>query len=348
MSVQGVDLEQLVSWMDGKGLGEGPLTDVTRLSGGTQNILLRFERAGRPYVLRRPPPHLRANSNETMRREARVLSALKGTGVPHPELIAACPEEDVIGASFYLMEPVEGFNPAASPLPEPYASDKDWQWRTGMELIDGIAKLGALDYQQLGLEGLGKPDGFLTRQVGRWAAQLKSYEDFPGWTGAGEIPGVEKTAQWLSDHIPDNFQPGLIHGDYHLGNVMFAHDRPELAAIVDWELTTIGDPLIDLGWVLATWPIKGVLADETVGATPWIGFPEIPDLIARYGEMSNRDLSHITWYAVMGCYKLGIILEGTHARACAGKAPKETGDNLHARTVGLFTRAMNWIEGGFQ
>lgn len=344
MHVEGVDLERLTAWMDAQALGEGPLSDLKLLSGGTQNILLRFERSGRPYVLRRPPLHLRKNSNETMRREARVLSALRGRDVPHPELIAACPDEPVLGAAFYLMEPVEGFNPGAGPLPEPYASKPEWRWEIGMQMVGAIARLGALDYRAIGLEGLGKADGYLERQVGRWAAQLKSYEDMAGWPGPGEIPGVDKVGAWLSANTPKTFEPGVIHGDFHIANVMFRHDRPELAALVDWELTTIGDPLIDLGWLMATWPIKGVKTPATVATTPWDGFAEIDDLIWRYGELSSRDLADIKWYGVLGCYKLGIILEGTHARACAGKAPKETGDLLHATTVGLFSRAFNWIE----
>ena len=331
--------------MDEQALGDGPLEGVTRLSGGTQNILLKFSRSGKAYVLRRPPPHLRKNSNETMRREARVLAALKGQDVPHPDLIAACPDEDVIGACFYLMEPIDGFNPAAvERLPEPFASDKDWQWKLAMDLVDSVARLGSLDPIDIGLEGFGKLDGFLERQVPRWEAQLKSYDDMAGWPGRAGIPGVQQVGDWLSKNLPADFQAGLLHGDYHLGNVMARHDKPELAAIVDWELATLGDPMVDLGWLMATWPIDGVLANETVGARPWLGFPEIDDLVQRYGEVSGRDMANAKWYGVFGCYKLGIILEGTYARACAGKAPKDTGDNLHARTVGLFSRALSWIE----
>ena len=347
MGIEGVDLEQLARWMDAEGLGEGPLTALQPLSGGTQNILLRFTRSGRDYVLRRPPLHLRKNSNETMRREARVLAALKGSGVPHPGLIAACPEEDVLGATFYLMEPIDGFNPGAGPLPEPYASRREWRWAIGMQMVEGIARLGALDYRALGLEGLGKLDGYLERQVGRWAAQLKSYQELEGWPGPQEIPGVDKVADWLSRRIPQDFRPGVIHGDFHIQNVMFHHDRPELAAIIDWELTTLGDPLLDLGWLMATWPMPGEEGDQgegTVATTPWEGFPEIEDLVARYGELSGRDLSDAKWYGVLGCYKLGIILEGTHARACAGKATREMGDFLHAKTVALFSRALRWVE----
>lgn len=336
-----VDLDTLARWMDGQGLGRGPLEGVTLLGGGTQNILLRFARDGRTYVLRRPPPHLRKNSNETMRREARMLAAIADTDVPHPRLIAACPEEDVIGASFYLMEPIDGFNPTVG-LPALHASDPAIRRRMGFSLVEGIAKLGAVDYEKAGLAGFGKVDNYLERQVARWQAQLESYREFPSWPGPEGIPGVAKVAKWLEDNRPENFIPGIIHGDYHLANVMYRHDAPELAAIVDWELTTIGDPLLDLGWLLATWPQEGASAGA-VGVQPWDGFPTADELVEHYRPLTARDMSHIEWYGVLACYKLGIILEGTHARACEGKAPKETGDKLHASTIGLFERALRWI-----
>lgn len=337
-----LDLHVLAGWMDGQGLGCGPIEQARALSGGTQNLLLHFLRDGRPYVLRRPPRHLRANSNETMRREMRMLAALKDTAVPHPGLIAACPQEDVIGAAFYLMEPVDGFN-ATTGLPPLHADSPQVRRRMGLSMIEGIAALGTVDYLAVGLGDFGKPDSFLERQVSRWAGQLASYHEHSGWPGPAALPGVERIGRWLDAHRPASFQPGIIHGDYHLANVMFRHDSGDLAAIVDWELTTIGDPLIDLGWLMATWPEEGSANVGSVGVTPWEGFPTAAELIDHYRPRTARDLSHIEWYAVLACYKLGIILEGTFARACAGKAPKETGDMLHASTIGLFERAGRWI-----
>ena len=340
-----VDLERLRTWMDGEGLGRGAIVSPTLLTGGTQNVLLRFERDGRSYVLRRSPAHPRGDGNATNRREARVLGALAGTSVPHPNLIAACASTDVIGAAFYLMEPVEGCN-ATVALPALHAADAAIRRRMGFALVDGALALGRVDHVAAGLIDFGKSDGFLARQVPRWRALLESYHDYKEWPGPASIHGIDDVGNWLTRNVPQQFMPGLIHGDYHLANVMYRNDGPELAAIVDWELATIGDPLLDMGWIMATWPdVDGATTSE-ISIKPWDGFARIEDLVAHYQAGSTRDTSHMLWYGVLACYKLGLILEGTHARACAGLASKATGDRLHASCIKLFQRATQWIERG--
>jgi aminoglycoside phosphotransferase (APT) family kinase protein len=335
-----VDLERLAAWMDDQGLGSGAIEEARSLAGGTQNLLLRFRRSGREYVLRRPPLHKRANSDETMRREARVLGALAGSDVPHPGLIAGCPDPDVLGAAFTLMEPVDGFNPTTG-LPPLHAGDPAVRHAMGLAMADAIAALARVDHQAVGLADFGKPEGFLERQVERWRSQLASYAEFDGYPGP-EIPGVDEVAAWLDANRPPASPTGILHGDFHLANVLFSFSGAELAAMVDWELSTIGDPLVDLGQLLATWPDPD---DEQTLLTvqPWDGFPTAAELVERYGKGSDRDLSAVPWYEVLACYRLGIILEGTHARACAGKAPKEFGDLLHGVTLALFARARRRI-----
>lgn len=340
-AVEGVDLTALSAWMDGEGLPEGEITDVEQLGGGTQNILLRFTRGGRRFVLRRPPVHKRRNSDETMRREARVLRAIAGSGVPHPGFIAGCESTDVLGASFYLMEPIDGFNPTTG-LPDLHRDSDDIRRQMGIEMAGAIATLGELDYQAIGLEGFGRPEGYLERQVGRWRSQLDGYSALDGYPGP-DIPGLDRVGAWLDDHRPSDFRAGVIHGDFHVANVMFRFDGPQLAALVDWELSTVGDPLLDLGWLLATTPDES--GATPLGPAPWPNFASADEMVARYAESSTRDLSSIAWYEVLACYKLGIILEGTHARAFAGQAPKATGDALHATTLGLFRRAVARIDG---
>lgn len=338
-----VDLDVLRSWMDDRGLGHGPLEHPEVLAGGTQNVLVRFTRDGAGYVLRRPPPHLRPKSNEVLRREARVLAALEGTDVPHPGFLAGEPDESVMGgAVFYLMEPVDGFN-ATVELPDLHAGDPAVRHAMGLEMAGAVARLGAVDHVVVGLADFGKPEGFLERQVERWMGELDGYARFDGYPGP-DIPGLDATAAWLDATRPDHtYRPGILHGDYHLANVMFSRTGPELAAIVDWEMCTIGDPLLDLGWLLATWPGPegGFSISGPLGAAG--GLPTADELVAHYAERSTRDLSAIDWYTVLACFKLGIVLEGTHARACAGKAPVAIGDLLHATTLGLFARAQTVI-----
>lgn len=337
-----VDLRLLAGWMDEQGLESGrPIEDVERISGGTQNVLLRFRRGGRSFVLRRPPPHKRANSDETMRREARVLAGLAGTDVPHPALIAGCPDVEVLGAAFYLMEPVEGFNPTLG-LPELHRGDGAMQHAMGLSMADAIAALGRVDVEAAGLTDFGKPTGWLERQVERWRSHLQSYDAIEGYAGPGGIPDVERVAEWLDRQRPARWRAGLIHGDFHFANVLIRHDAGAVAAIVDWELATIGDPLLDLGHLLATWP--GPASPMAVPGGSDGGLPSRDEVIARYGAASDRPLDDVDWYQVLACYRLGIILEGTHARAGAGLAPKQVGDLLHAHTVSLFEQAHRLID----
>lgn len=333
-----VDFEILAEWMDGRDLSRGPFTEVELLTGGTQNILVRFRRGERRYVLRRGPRHLRRASNDVLRREARVLEALAGTDVPHPGLIAAEPDADVMGVVFYLMEPIDGFNPTAA-LPEPHRSDAAMRHEMGLSMVDAIAALGAVDHVAVGLADFGKPEGFLERQVGRWRSELDSFSELDGYPGP-QIPGLDEVSTWLDANRPSHWTPGIMHGDYHLANVLYENDSPRIAAIVDWEMSTIGDPLIDVGWLLAMWPGPGAIdVGPAMGLNHFDGWATADELVARYAEHSTRDVTAIDWYTAFACFKCGIILEGTHARACAGKADRGTGDILHAITLQLFAKA---------
>jgi aminoglycoside phosphotransferase (APT) family kinase protein len=325
----------LAEWMSVQGLGDGPLENVAKISGGTQNIMLRFTRSGRPYVLRRGPKHLRPRTNTVIMRETEVLAALAGTDVPHPHLIASCADPAVLGdAVFYLMEPIDGFN-AAAELPALHNADAAVRFGMGLSMADALAKLAAVDYKAVGLEDFGKPSGFLERQVPRWLSELESYKEFENYSGP-DIPGVDDVATWLEKGRPSTWTPGIMHGDYHAANVMFSRTGPDVVAIVDWEMCTIGDPLLDLGWLLATWGQSPAFGGELFEIGGMAG-PD--DLVQQYGRNTTRDLSNITWYTVLACFKLGIVLEGTLARASAGKAPMEVGELLHQATVGLFEQA---------
>lgn len=339
-----VDFAALARWMDAQGLPAGEFEEVVELTGGTQNVMLHLRRGGNSYVLRRPPRHLRKHSNDALIREMRVLAALTPTPVPAPTVIAGCTDPDVSGgAVFYLMELIDGFNATVN-LPAPHAADRTIRHEMGLNAARAAATLGEVDHIAVGLGDVGRPDGFLDRQVGRWLREMESYTALPGYRGS-ELPGVEAVADWLERHQPADWRPGLMHGDYHLANVLYSRQGPRLAAVVDWEMATVGDPLLDLGWLLATWPAPtrdDVRSRSSAIATAG-GLPSHAELTACYAEHSSRDLSAITWYRVLACFKLGIVLEGSHARAGAGMAPVAIGDRLHAHALDLFAQARSLI-----
>lgn len=336
--------DALQAWIASQSLpGSGPITAVQRLTGGSQNNLFMLSRGGERFVLRRPPKHLRANSNETMQREARVLGALKGSRVPHPEMLAACADTSVIGASFYLMAPLDGFTPMGA-LPERYAKQAEWRREIGVEMVRAAAALGAVDHMAAGLSDFGKPDNWLERQVSRWRTQLEGYREMPGYPGSS-LPHVDEVGEWLEHHRPSQCHIGIIHGDLQFANVMFSHEKPALIGLIDWELSTLGDPLLDLGWVLTSWTEPG---DPEVGGRnpavePWQDFGTREALVRLYGELSGRDMSVMPWYFVLACFKLACLLEGTYARACAGKASMEMGEFLHNYASWLMAKARQLI-----
>lgn len=342
-----LDWAALAPWIEAAGLpGQGPVTGVEKLTGGSQNNLFLLSRGSERLVLRRPPKHLRANSNDTMLREARVLSALAGSEVPHPRLFASCSDTSVIGACFYVMEPLEGFSPAGA-LPGRYAEDAGWRYKMGEEFVRAAAALAAVDYKAVGLEDFGKPDNWHGRQVERWRSQLDGYREMPGYQGEATLPHVDEIGGWLSANVPSDGRIGIIHGDYQWPNVMFSLESPRISGLIDWELSTLGDPLLDLAWVLASWREPG---DPTAGGassapivTPWDGFMSRAELIALYGELSGRDMGSMPWFFVLACYKLACLLEGTYARSLSGKAPKEMGLFLHNYATWLMAKARQLI-----
>lgn len=341
MNVKGVDLSAVCQFMDAAELGEGSLSDVAALSGGTQNIMIRFERSGRGYVLRRGPLHLRPHTNRAIIREMQVLQALAQTPVPHPGFIAGCDDPSVLGgAVFYLMEPVDGFNPLDG-LPDAYASAPARRAAV-LAAVDALASFAALEPASVGLDEIGNPAGFVERQVDRWLGDLAKYQQFEAYRGQ-LVDGVDEVASWLRRHQPTAWKPGLMHGDFHLANVMFCRDKPQVAAIVDWEMCTQGDPLLDLGWLIATGPdadseslLENPLYEIDLGLTQ-------NDMVQRYAAGFDRELSDIDWYVVLACFKLGIVLEGTYARSLDGLAPVETGQRLHHHCRLLIDRALRTV-----
>ncbi|MFE2519282.1 phosphotransferase family protein [Streptomyces mirabilis] len=270
---QGLWAPHLGPELGGRGFGQLKLALIN---------IFDIRRGERRMVLRKPPEKVPPGRNETMLREFRVLNALGGTEVPHPEAIAVCDDTDVIGSCFYLMGHVNGWSPMNTDgWPEPFKSDLSLRPGLAYELVEGIAKLGNVDWRAQGLEGFGRPDGFHDRQVDRWQAHLAKFR-------FREIPGLDAAAAWLRTHRPRHWEPGIIHGDYQFANVMFKHGAPaELAALVDFEMATVGDPLLDLGWVVMGWPNADEDRDAAGRYADYTGMPDRADIIEHYAKVSG-------------------------------------------------------------
>ncbi|MFN8025951.1 MAG: phosphotransferase family protein [Acidimicrobiia bacterium] len=301
--------------MEEEGLPGAGAPALAYITGGSQNEIFSVRRGGEHFVLRRPPEVVPPGRNELMMREFRVLTALRGTDVPHAEAVAACDDHSVMGVSFYLMHYVDGWSPVGvDAWPAPFDTDRAARAELGAACIDGAARLANVDWVAGGLEGLGKPEGFLDRQVDRWLSHFEKVR-------IREVPGIDEAAAWLRTHIPAAQVPGIIHGDYQFANVMFAHDRPgRLAAIVDWEMATIGDPLLDLGWMLQAWPDDPTNHMHAFAAD---GMPPRDDMLELYSRVSGRDVGAADYYVVLARFKLAIVLEGGFAMLHKGESTNE-------------------------
>lgn len=320
--------ERLAAWMDAGGLAPGIPLKTRYISGGSQNEIYEVTR-GDDFraVLRIPPARANPERDNGIVREYRIIEALDGTDVPHTEAVALCEDTGVLGRTFYLMGFIDGWSPmglvpapgTTSPRlwPEPFNSDLSARRELAFQLIEGIALLSRVDWKARGLTGLGRPDGFHERQVDRWSAFLSRFKgrDLPGW---------DEAAAWLRAHKPLDFIPGIMHGDYQFANVMFRHGAPaRLAAMVDWEMGTVGDPKLDLAWVVQSWPEDTSGGDGSVGGyVDLTGMPSRAELLAHYASISGRQVDDIDYYNVLARWKLGTVLEQTYQRAGAGDSGK--------------------------
>lgn len=327
----GLSASLLADWLRENGLDGEAITDARLLTGGTQNRLVRFTFGGRDLVLRRPPDHAREHSNPTNLREARILGALKKSDIPHAQLVAANQDSERFGSAFYVTEEVIGFCPAAG-MPEPHRSDPRLRRQMGLEAARVGAKLSRLDIDELELGDLGSRTDYLRRQIERTAARMERLRVSPIYDGA--LP-VDDVLMWLESCTPPHWVPGLRHGDLHLGNMMFSRTDGSLAALIDWEQATMGDPLMDLGWLIASWPEPGRVRSSTLAIEPWEGFPTVDELTREYAEHSTRGIDDLPWFEVMAGVQLAVLLEGTYLRSLEGKAPANLGVEMHRSATKL-------------
>jgi aminoglycoside phosphotransferase (APT) family kinase protein len=338
-----VDPVRLAAWLDERGLGVGESLGVERITSGASNEVFVLRRAEHEWVLRRPAAGSGAKA-DVMSREFRVLTALEGTPVPHPAPLALCDDVEVIGAPFYVMARVDGFAPRI-PLPAPFETDPSARHTMGVALVDALAALARVDWRAGGLDGFGRPDGYLDRQVDRWLGQLARVR-------SRDLDDVDLVATWLRAHTPPLGEAGILHGDYQLANVMIGHDLPvRVAAVVDWEQSTIGEPLVDLGWLLALWDEPGeepVRGGDEVRVNQQDGFPTRAELAERYSASTGRALDHLGWYEVLALFKLGCVLEGAYARFAAGTSTNPAHARLEHMVPNLFRSAARIVERGGQ
>jgi aminoglycoside phosphotransferase (APT) family kinase protein len=314
----------LETFLDERGIGAGAI-EATTIGEGHSNITYLIAREdGTEVVLRRPPrPPLPPSAHDVLR-EATLLAAVGPADVRTPKVLATCDDASVIGSPFYVMEKVDGHVMTTS-VPDELDTPVQRR-RIADELIDALVEVHAVDWQACGLEGFGKPQGYLERQLRRFAGLWDHNK-------TREIPDVDEVTRWLAEHRPEQQAATIVHGDYRLGNTMYAHGAPaRLVSIFDWELATIGDPLADLGYLTVTYPQPGDPPDgiyALAAVTQREGFPSREELIARYEGRSARPMRDLRWYQTLALWKSCIFLEGSYKRLLAG-----TTDDPWYRTFG--------------
>lgn len=335
-----IDAPRLEAWLDVNlpEFGSGKLTG-NLLAGGMTNAVFRLQRDGIPFVLRRPPKVPRPDSVRIITREARLLKALGSTDVPHPRFHAYCEDESVVGIPFYIMAMVDGWvgHDYRRPYPAPFDKGENHRLMP-FALVDALAKLANVDYLAVGLEGYGKPEGFLERQVERWRSQMESYRETENYAGR-VIPGFDYAGDWLKANTPTTPRHGIIHGDYSLANALFANETPpRVAAMIDWEMSTVGDPLLDLGWLLYAYRGRNEKTPPS-GYFDASDFPYREELAEYYAAQTNLPIENLTYYMVLAQYKLATVMERHHARGLNGKQSGEASDYAGGFVLRLAAKA---------
>jgi aminoglycoside phosphotransferase (APT) family kinase protein len=320
--------------------GERRDLTVERLVAGKSNETFLLTWGEERWVLRRPPTGPLPPSTHNVLREHRIISALHGTNVPVPRPIVACDDVSVIGAPFYVMGRVEG-RILTREKPEELQTP-DLARAISTDLVRTLAALHAVDYNAVGLGDYGKPAGFLARQVDRRFSQLQEV-----MSHCRELPEMITLHDWLEANLPaEEGAPAIVHGDYGPHNVICRFTpKAEVAAVIDWELSAIGDPLTDLGWMTAMWRDPG---DPGWGGTEGFEITEVPGFLRRaeaielYGELSGRGVHHMDYYRVLALWRVAIALEGSYARYVAGKSDNQYFRLMEQMVPAMARVAMKW------
>ncbi|HEY2435770.1 MAG TPA: phosphotransferase family protein, partial [Solirubrobacteraceae bacterium] len=304
----------------GHGLEAPEELGATPIGDGHSNVTFALSTG---VVLRRPPRGPLPPSAHDVLREARLLSALGPTPVRVPRVLATCDDPEVIGSPFYVMEEVHG-EVITDAIP-PELDNPDERGRIADQLLDALVELHAVDWRAAGLEGFGRPSGYLERQLRRFGGLWEHNK-------TRELPEVEEIGRWLADNMPESPPATIVHGDYRLGNTMFAPEPPaRLVAIFDWEMATIGDPLADLGYLVMHWtqPDDPASKFSLHTVTRLEGFPTREELVSGYEARSGRAMGALNWYVTLALWKAVVFMEGNYKRALAGST-----DDPYLKTFG--------------
>jgi len=307
--IEGIDAAAITTWFDDVALAFDDELHFDLIAGGNSNLTyLVRDASGRQWVLRRPPTGMVLRGAHDMSRESRVMAALGDTPVPVPEVLGFCADETVTGAPFYVMHHVPGTvvddRDTAELFPQPVRE------RAGWSLVESLAAIHAVDVDQAGLSDFGRPEGYITRQLEGWN---KRYDT----TSQVDAPEIDGLYRRLSARIPLQQAATIAHGDYRLANTIIT-DQGDIAAVLDWELSTLGDPLADVGLLMAYYAPDESMMPPEMNPTSAAGFPDVSALVERYGQLSPLDLTDIDYYVAFSYYRLGCIVAGVHARYLGG------------------------------
>ncbi len=337
-SLPGLDLTALASFLESRGVARaGPLRGSV-IAGGRSNLTYTVDDGTHHWVVRRPPlAHVLPTAHD-MVREWRVISALQMTAIPVPHTVVLCEDATVIGEPFYVMDFVDG-HVVRDRLPDEWPATEATCRAMADALVDTLLDLHAVVPEDVGLATFGRPQGFLERQVRRWWQQWEASK-------TRELPAIEDLHRRLLAGVPVPSAPGIVHGDYRFDNVIYARDDPHrIAAVVDWEMSTVGDPLCDLGLLVVYWVSD--TSEPAASALPGTraslarGFPSREAMIDAYAARSPRDLSNLEWYVALGHYKLAIIAEGIHARFLLGMTVGEGFETMGPAVRLIVERALD-------
>lgn len=332
-----LDGAALERWLGKAAPGHGAVRSIEKFPGGQSNPTYRVETDRSPLVLRRKPFGKLLPSAHAVEREHRLISALHPAGVPVAAPVALCEDPEVIGAPFYLMELVEGRTFWNGALPDCAPDERGAIYRA---MIDTLAKLHAVDPVAVGLGDYGAPGNYFARQVGRWTKQYRMAQ-------TDDIPEVERLIEWLPATLPQQDRTSIIHGDYRIDNMIYAPDRPEILAVIDWELSTLGDPLADFAYLAMNWAMPHGERGAQLGGLdlPALGIPTLEEATERYcAATGRRSVPDLNWFFAYNLFRLVGIIQGIKKRAIDGNASNANADAASARIAPLARQAWGFAE----